>query len=310
MMFYAKKMNALSNDECCVCGSNQQVTVPDSGEIVCQHCGAVISDKTEEKGPEWRAVTPTEGREGDDQNRTGMPFSLARSDMGLSTVIGRTNKDARGSKINSSILSRLRKWDSRTRVYTSTDKNLTQAFTQLDTLKDKLGLSDVIVEKTAYIFRKAEERALLRGRAISSILAVAVYIACREMGMPRTLSEIASSSNIRLRTLAMDYRLLVKKLDLKIPSVDPIICIAKIANKANLTEKTKRHAINIMHDVIKREISAGKRPMALAASVIYLSAMDTAEYKTQRDIARAAGISEFALRIRIQDLKDRLECCP
>jgi transcription initiation factor TFIIB len=301
-------MNTLSNDQCCVCGSDQLVTVIDSGEIVCQHCGAVISDRTVEKGSEWRTfVTSTAGREGDDQNRAGMPFSLARSDMGLSTVIGRTNKDARGSKINSSMLYRLRKWDSRTQVYTSTDKNLTQAFTQLDTLKDKLGLSDVIVEKTAYIFRKAEERALLRGRAISSILAAAVYIACREMGMPRTLNEIASSSNIKLRTLAMDYRLLVKKLDLKIPSVDPIICIAKIANKANLTEKTKRHAMDIMHDVIKREISAGKRPMALAASVIYLSAMDTAENKTQRDIARAAGISEFALRIRIQDLKNRLD---
>jgi transcription initiation factor TFIIB len=304
-------MNTLSNDLCCVCGSDQLVTLLDSGEIVCQHCGAVISDRTVEKSSEWRTfVTSTASREGDDQNRTGMPYSLARSDMGLSTVIGRTNKDARGSKINSSMLSaidRLRTWDSRTQVYTSTDKNLTQAFTQLDTLKDKLGLSDVIVEKTAYIFRKAEERALLRGRAISSILAAAVYIACREMGMPRTLSEIASSSNIKLRTLAMDYRLLVKKLDLKIPSVDPIICIAKIANKANLTEKTKRHAMDMMYDVIKREISAGKRPMALAASVIYLSAIDTAENKTQRDIAQAAGVSEFALRIRIQDLKNRLD---
>jgi len=304
-------MNTLSNDQCCVCGSDQLVTILDSGEIVCQHCGAVISDRTVEKGSEWRTfVTSTASREGDDQNRTGMPYSLARSDMGLSTVIGRTNKDARGSKINSSMLSaidRLRTWDSRTQVYTSTDKNLTQAFTQLDTLKDKLGLSDVIVEKTAYIFRKAVERALLRGRAISSILAAAVYIACREMGMPRTLSEIASSSNIKLRTLAMDYRLLVKKLDLKIPLVDPIICIAKIANKANLTEKTKRHAMDIMYDVIKREISAGKRPMALAASVIYLSAIDTAENKTQRDIAQAAGVSEFALRIGIQDLKNRLD---
>jgi transcription initiation factor TFIIIB Brf1 subunit/transcription initiation factor TFIIB len=46
--------------------------------------------------------------------------------------------------------------------------------------------------------------------------------------------------------------------------------------------------------------------MALAASVIYLSAMNTGEHKTQRDIARA-GVSEFALRIRIQDLKSRLD---
>ncbi len=58
-------MNTLSSDECCVCGSNQLVTIPDSGEIVCERCGIVISDKTEEKGPEWRTfLTSTGGREG------------------------------------------------------------------------------------------------------------------------------------------------------------------------------------------------------------------------------------------------------
>ena len=34
-----------------------------------------------------------------------MPFTLARSDMGLATIIGRTNKDASGTKINPSMLS-------------------------------------------------------------------------------------------------------------------------------------------------------------------------------------------------------------
>ena len=52
-------MNTLSSDECCDCGSSQLVTIPDSGEIVCERCGIVISDKTEEKGPEWRFVTST-----------------------------------------------------------------------------------------------------------------------------------------------------------------------------------------------------------------------------------------------------------
>lgn len=64
--------------------------------------------------------------------------------MGLSILIGRTNKDVRGSKINSSMLSRLRKWDSRTQVYTSTDKNLTQAFTQLTRL-------DLTIDQTPYL---------------------------------------------------------------------------------------------------------------------------------------------------------------
>jgi transcription initiation factor TFIIB len=99
-------MKALSNDECPVCGSDQIVTIPDSGEIVCEHCGAVISDKIEEKGPERRSfTTASAGREENDENRTGMPFSLARSDTCLSTIIGRTNEDAGGSKINPSMLS-------------------------------------------------------------------------------------------------------------------------------------------------------------------------------------------------------------
>ena len=278
------------------------ITDPQSGEIICGSCGLVVLDKIPVRGREWGTFIA--------DGRTGLPSSLARYDMGLSTIIGWTNKDSSGHRLDEAMhsrIKRLRTWDSRIHLHTSVEKSLKQAFNELDSLKDKLGLSDVIVEKTAYIYRKAEQRALLRGRAISSILAAAVYIACREMGMPRTLNEIAASSNIKLRALAMDYRLLVKKLDLKIQLVDPIICIAKIANKANLTEKTKRQAMDIMHDVIKREISAGKRPMALAASVIYLSAMNTGENKTQRDIARRAGVSEFTLRIRIEDLKNRLD---
>jgi transcription initiation factor TFIIB len=39
--------------------------------------------------------------------------------------------------------------------YTPTDKNLKQAFDQLTILKDKLGLSEAVVQKIAYIYRKA-----------------------------------------------------------------------------------------------------------------------------------------------------------
>ncbi len=304
-------MKALSNDECSVCGSDQIVTIPDSGEIVCGDCGAVISDKIEEKGPEWRSfTTATAGREENDENRTGMPFSLARSDMGLSTIIGRTNKDAKGSKINSSMLSvieRLRTWDSRTQVYTSTDRNLTQAFNELDTLKDKLGLPGAVIEKTAYIYRKAQENRLVLGRSISAVLVAAIYTACREMGIPRTLKDIATKSNVKRKSVAKCYRQLLLGLDLKIPVVDPIKCITRIANKAEITEKTKHQAINLMNIVTQIEISAGKDPMGLAATVIYASCIRTGEIKTQKEIANAADITDMTLRTRLKDLKRHLD---
>ena len=144
---------------------------------------------------------------------------------------------------------------------------------------------------------------MVRGRTISGILAAAVYIACRELGNPRTLKYVAVDSNVKLNEVARSYRLLYFELDLKIPIVDPLKCIAKVANKANLSEKTKRQAAEIMNNVTKREISAGKDPMGLAASVLYLSSFNTGENITQNNIASAAGVTEVTLRNRIKDLK-------
>ncbi len=287
------------------CRHDLTVTDPESGEIICQNCGLVISDKIQETRPEWRAFT---FQEVDDRARTGIPSSLARHDMGLSTIIGKTDKDASGRLIESTMrttMDRLRTWDFRTQAHTPTDRNLRQAFSELDRLKDKLVLSEAAVEKTAYIYRKAQERGLVRGRTISATLGAAVYIACRETGASRTLKDIAEISNVKRKDLARMYRLVVLELDLKIPQIDPMKCIAKVASKANLSEKTKRLAVNIMQEVVKNGMSAGKDPMGLAASVLYLACLETGENKTQTDIAEAAGVTEVTVRNRYKNLKSR-----
>jgi len=63
----------------------------------------------------------------------------------------------------------------------------------------------------------------------------------------------------------------------------------------------------MMDDVTKKEISAGKDPMGLAATVLYISCIKTGENITRRDIAQAAGITEVTLRNRFRDLTDKLE---
>jgi transcription initiation factor TFIIB len=292
---------------CSMCKSGKTVTDPESGELICRNCGLVISDKAQESRPEWRAFT---SEEANDRSRTGIPSTLARHDMGLSTVIGRTNKDASGHAIDISMRStmgRLRAWDFRTQAHSPTERNLRQAFSELDRLKDKLGLSDAAVEKTAYIYRKAQERGLVRGRTISAMVGAAIYIACRETGTSRTLKDIAEIGNIKRKDLARIYRIVVMELDLKIPMIDPMKCIVRVANRANLSERTKRMAMSIMKNVTKSGISAGKDPMGLAASVLYLACLNSAESKTQTDIAEAAGVTEVTVRNRYKNLKSQLD---
>jgi transcription initiation factor TFIIB len=291
---------------CSNCNNNtgQIITDTESGEIICRNCGRVMLDNLQESRPEWRSFTTDEVN--NTRNRTGMPTSLARHDKGLATIIGRANKDASGQVLNAAMrttMERLRTWDYRTQAHTSTDRNLRQAFSELDRLKDKLGLPDSVIEKTAYIYRKVQERGLVRGRTISSVLAAAAYIACREMGMSRTLDDIANLNNIKHKELARTFRLLVLELDIKVPMIDPLKCVVKVANKAKLSEKTKRQAMNIMHSIIKSGASAGKDPMGLAGSVIYMSSLNTGETITQMDIADAAGVTEVTIRNRYKDIK-------
>jgi transcription initiation factor TFIIB len=301
------------------------VTDPESGEIICGNCGIVVSDKAQETGPEWRSF----GNEESSNNRrirTGIPTSLARHDMGLSTIIGKEDRDAAGNRIDASVKSkidRLRMLDFRTQLYNSTDRCLRRAFIELDKLKDKLGLPDSVVEKAAYIYRKAQERGLIRGRTMHAMLAAAIYIACRQIEVGKTLNDIAEGSNVKHKILSQSYRILVTELDIKTPMLDPMKCVAKVANKLNLNERTTRQAMEIMHAASKKEVSAGKDPMGLAAAVLYMSCLNNnnisapvlgeenkknknKNYRSQVFIAEAAGITDVTLRNTINDLKNKI----
>lgn len=290
---------------CSTC-KGRPIADPESGELICSNCGLVLSDKATDSRPEWRTFES----ETSSRVRVGAPTSMASHDRGLATVIGRNNSDSSGRRLDASMhmtMQRLRTWDFRTQAHTSADRNLFRAFDELGRCKDKLGLSDAIVEKTGYIYRKAHEKSLVRGRSTSSMMAAAIYVACREMGISRTLGDIAEITDVKNKAISRSYRLLVNELGIKIPLADPMKCIVKIANNLQVSEKTKREAIDTMDVLVKKEISAGKSPMALAATVLYISSLKNGENLTQKDIAVAAGVTEVTIRNRTQDLRVRLD---
>jgi len=151
-----------SNSSCQRCGKNSLLTDEDTGEQFCEKCGFVISEKVESSGPEWRSFQKDGGS---DPARTGAPSSLTIHDMGLSTVINPQNRDATGKPLTASMKStieRLRTWDSRSQVHQPVDRNLRQALSELNKLKEKVNISANVLEKAAYLYRKALEKKLVR----------------------------------------------------------------------------------------------------------------------------------------------------
>ena len=276
-----------------------------TGELCCGKCGFVITDKISDTGAEWRSFANDENN----RSRTGAGTSLTIHDMGLSTIIGKANKDATGKPLSSGVKSsieRLRTWDSRSQANTSADRNLRQALNEMDKLKDKLALTSAVIEKAAYIYRKAMERKLVRGRSIQGLVAACIYAACRNTETPRTLDDVAKGINIRRKEVARGYRLIFRELNLKMPVVDPVKGVSRIASIAELSEKCKRKAVEILNQAKKLGIVAGKDPMGIAAAALYLSCISIGETKSQKEISIASGVTEVTIRNRCAGLRKML----
>jgi transcription initiation factor TFIIB len=293
-------------DKCPECGSANLVHDYDTGETVCGDCGLVLHEQMMDKGPEWRAFTQEEK---ESRSRVGIPTSYSVHDKGLSTAIGRVDRDAFGRKLPLQTrlqMWRLRKWQIRSRVHSSVDRNLAQAMAELDRLSDKSYIPPSVKEKAAVIYRKALDKGLVRGRSIAAIAAASLYAACRDTNTPRTLREIAEASLVDKKDVARCYRLLLRELGVQMPIADPLTYISKIAERTGISGRTQGLAIEILSDAKRRRAAAGKDPMGLAAAALYLACLQNNEKKTQKDIAEAAGVTEVTVRNRYKSLKRQL----
>ena len=291
--------------KCPSCGDKKMITDQNTGELFCSNCGLVITEKITDTGAEWRSFSNDEGN----RTRAGATTSLAMHDMGLSTVIDSANRDSTGKPLSAGIKSsieRLRTWDSRTQARSSADRNLRQALNEMSKLKDKLTLTNAVIEKAAYIYRKAMEKKLVRGRSIQGLVAACIYASCRNTETPRTLDDIAGGINIRRKDVARCYRLIYRELELKMPVVDPVKGISRIASIVKISEKSKRRAIKILNQAKKTGIVAGKDPMGIAAAALYIACIYTGEIKSQKDISLASGVTEVTIRNRCTGLREML----
>lgn len=272
------------------------------GEYICTETGEVVEDKVVDQGPEWRAFTPEEREK---RSRSGSPLSPTIHDGGLSTMIDWRDRDASGKKLELKRrleVMRWRKWQIRTRIQNSIDRNITQAATELERIADQLGLPRSVKEHAATIYRQAVEKGVVRGRAVESVVAAALYAACRIFKIPRTLDEISQYTKTSKKEVARCYRLLVRELDIKIPIADPADFVSRIAAALGLSGNVIKKAIAIIQEAKTKGLTAGKDPVGLAAAAVYTAAQIYGERRTQKDVAQVAGVTEVTVRNRYKEL--------
>lgn len=277
------------------CDEHLYITDLDRGETFCKDCGIIELEKISDGGVGEYYV---DERKFLGATRIGPSISLTMYDKGLYTKISDANRDSSGKFLQSKVRSsfdRLRKWDKRSKSE-SLSKNFGTAFTLLHGLKTKLAIPESVLEKAAYIYRKAMSQKLTSGRSIAPFIAATLYIACRETNTPRSIDDIAKASNIRRTTISRAIRITVKSLDLKLEQYDIEKFVSRMGNELGCKEKTKRDALDILKKLRKSGIIEGKNPIAMASAALYVACQENGEAPNQTRISEISSISCVTIR--------------
>ncbi len=291
---------------CPSCGSTDIIFDTEKGERVCNNCGLIIEENTTDSGPEWRAFDPEQKAA---RARTGAPVQFRKLNRGLVTEIDLYNKDIRGVRIPSkrqAQLYRMRKWHKRASIASSSERNYLIALPELNRVSSYLGLPDNIRETAALLYRKCVQNNLIRGRPIEIIVQAAIYAACRESGMPRTLDEIASISGVAKKDVGRAYRIIAHELDLKIPLTDPVSYVPRYVNALKLSGEAQEKAIELLKVAMKKGLLSGRSPTGVSAAAVYIAGALAGERRTQKEVADVAGVTEVTIRNRYRELKEQL----
>lgn len=301
-MLLGFKMAADYVKKCPECGGINLFWNKEKGEVICKDCGLVVEDKMVDFGQEWREFD-SEG--GDKRRRAGAPITYTQYDQGLGTEVGGKADLSKLSSKSRNTFVRLRKWQYR--ISTAIERNLKLALSELKRVASYLKLPKSVEEESARIYTLAVQRGLVRGRSMESVVAGALYAACRRHEVPRTLDELSEASGIEKKEIGRTYRFVTRELGISILPSNPADYIPRFASALKISPEAQSKSIEILEKAQKEELTSGRGPTGIAAAALYVSALLHGEKRTQREVADVAGVTEVTIRNRYKELLEELK---
>jgi len=293
--------------KCPECDSRNLDKDIDRGEIVCQDCGLVLQDAMIDPRGEWSIYSMEDAEK---KKRTGAPMSVLLHDKGLSTDIGWQNKDYSGKNLPShsrSQMYRMRKWQKRARVSNSLERNLAVALAELDRMASRMSLPKIVREAGAVIYKKSVEERITRGRSIDLVIASALYIACRQCGVPRTLDEITSVSRCGRKEIGRVERVIKRKLGIRLPHLRGVDYLGRFASDLGVSASTELIALRLCEELEEKEMDIGVSPPSVGAATLYIAGVLNNQRRTQKEISEVSGVTEVTIRNRYKQINKSLK---
>ncbi|MFX0206449.1 MAG: transcription initiation factor IIB family protein [Candidatus Hodarchaeota archaeon] len=297
----AKQATSQESRLCRECGSPNLSYDHVRAEVFCKKCGFVIEETIMDEGPEWSSYSHEENQR---LSRVGPPIKRGTLNSQLTTIIPSSRVDSRGTPMSPRAMKlyyHLGRLQRQVAKSGKGERSIGPVSRALNRLASQLQLPPAVVEEASFVSMKAIKSDLLRGRSVQSLVAASLYIACRNLSIPRTLDEITRISGVGRKRLTKTISVVSRKLGFKPKPVTPSDYIARFCSELELGDDVRVLAGNILSRAGEENSLS---PPGTAASAIYLAAIAKGQRVPQKRIAKVAGVSEVTLRSHFKLFRD------
>ncbi|KZT25749.1 cyclin-like protein [Neolentinus lepideus HHB14362 ss-1] len=189
----------------------------------------------------------------------------------------------------------------------SREQTIANASKKIQSIANVLRLSEIVCLAATRLYTLAVEHKFTKGRKSLNVVAVCLYIACRQKETRNyMLIDFSDLLQVNVFELGHTYLQLVQTLNLRLPLVDPSHYISRFAALLEFGEETHKVAMDAVRLVQRFDrdwMARGRRPAGICGASLLLAARMNNFRRSVEEIVQVVKIGDMTLRKRLEEFK-------
>ncbi|KAG6908461.1 hypothetical protein DXG01_004544 [Tephrocybe rancida] len=190
----------------------------------------------------------------------------------------------------------------------SREQTIANASKKIQSIANVLRLSDIVCLAATRMYTLAVEHKFTKGRKSLNVVAVCLYVACRQKETRNyMLIDFSDLLQVNVFELGHTYLQLVQTLNLRLPLVDPSHYISRFAALLEFgdeTHKVATDAVRLVQRFDRDWMTRGRRPAGICGAALLLAARMNNFRRSVEEIVQVVKIADTTLKKRLDEFKN------
>ncbi|KAH6897682.1 cyclin-like protein, partial [Coprinopsis sp. MPI-PUGE-AT-0042] len=189
----------------------------------------------------------------------------------------------------------------------SREQTIANANKKIQSIANALRLSEMVQLAATRLYTLAVEHKFTKGRKSLNVVAVCLYVACRQKETKTyMLIDFSDLLTVNVFELGHTYLQLVQTLNLRLPLVDPSHYISRFAALLEFGDETAKvatDAVRLVQRFDRDWMTRGRRPAGICGAALLLAARMNNFRRSVEEIVQVVKIADTTLKKRLDEFK-------